>query len=213
MRYLTILFLSLLLSFAVQASDGADKEIVVLAYGDSLTAGYGLGPKDGFTPQLQAWLAERLGLPVKVINAGVSGDTSSGGRARLEWTVAGLPKGKADLVILELGGNDVLRGIDPKITLENMSVMIKFFQSKGMKILIAGMRSPPSYGPEYQSAFDTLYPDLARQHDAKLYPFFLEGVAMDKSLNQADGIHPTKEGIAIIVEKIGPLVESMIKQP
>lgn len=212
MRYLTILFLSLLLSLAVQASDDASKQIVVLAYGDSLTAGYGLGPSDGFTPQLQAWLAERLAHPIKVVNAGVSGDTSSGGRARLEWTVAGLPNGKADLVILELGGNDVLRGIDPKITLENMSAMIKFFQSKGMKVLIAGMRSPPSYGPAYQSAFDTLYPDLARQHQAKLYPFFLEGVAMDKSLNQADGIHPTKEGISIIVERIGPLVESMLKQ-
>lgn len=144
MRTLTILFLSLLLSLAVQASDDASKQIVVLAYGDSLTAGYGLGPKDGFTPQLQAWLAERLAHPIKVVNAGVSGDTSSGGRARLEWTVAGLPNGKADLVILELGGNDVLRGIDPKITLENMAAMIKFFQSKGMKVLIAGMRSPPS---------------------------------------------------------------------
>lgn len=212
MRYLTPLILSLLLTMAAFASDGAGKQVVVLAYGDSLTAGYGLGPSDGFTPQLQAWLAERLTHPVKVVNAGVSGDTSSGARARLEWTVAGLPNGKADLVILELGGNDVLRGIDPKITLTNMSAMINFFQSKGMQVLIAGMRSPPSYGPEYQGAFDALYPDLARQHQAKLYPFFLEGVAMDKNLNQADGIHPTKEGIAIIVEKIGPLVESMLKQ-
>lgn len=213
MRYITPLILSCLLTLTAFASDGASRKIVVLAYGDSLTAGYGLGPSDGFTPQLQAWLAGRLTHPVKVVNAGVSGDTSTGARARLEWTVAGLPNGKADLVILELGGNDVLRGIDPKITFENMSAMIKYFQSKDMKVLIAGMRSPPSYGPEYQSAFDTLYPDLARQHHAKLYPFFLEGVAMDKSLNQADGIHPTKEGIAIIVERIGPLVESMIKQP
>ena len=212
MRFLTIVFLSLLLSFPVQASEGADKQTVVLAFGDSLTAGYGLGPKDGFTPQLQAWLTKNHGYPVTVVNAGVSGDTSTGGRARVEWAVAGLPNGTADLVILELGGNDVLRGINPKITLENMEAMIKFFQSKGMKILIAGMRAPPSYGPEYQTSFDGLYPDLAEKYQTQLYPFFLEGVAMDEKLNQADGIHPTKEGISIIVEKIGPLVESMLKQ-
>ena len=206
---LSLVFLLFFVSFAAQSTS---KQAVVLAFGDSLTAGYGLGPKDGFTPQLQEWLTEKQGYPVTVVNAGVSGDTSTGGRARLEWTVAGLPNGTADLVILELGGNDVLRGIDPNITLENMDAMIKFFQSKGMKVLIAGMRAPPSYGPEYQSNFDGLYSDLAEKYQARLYPFFLEGVAMDEKLNQADGIHPTKEGISIIVERIGPLVESMLKQ-
>ncbi len=183
---------------------------VVLAYGDSLTAGYGLGTKEGFAPQLQVWLTNEQGRPVRVVNAGVSGDTSSGGRARLEWTVAGLPNGTADLVILGLGGNDMLRGINPDITRKNMAAMVKFFQGKGMKVLISGMRAPPSYGPEFQSDFDSLYPDIAKEYHAKLYPFFLEGVAMDKALNQADGIHPTKEGIAVIVSKIGPVVASLI---
>lgn len=211
MRFSMPLVLLLLLSFASHAGEEKAKAPIVLAFGDSLTAGYGLSAKDGFTSQLEAWLTGKQGRPVKVINAGVSGDTSSGGRARLEWTVAGLMGGKADVVILELGGNDVLRGIDPEITLKNMEAMIKFFQSKGMKVLIAGMRAPPSYGPEYQSTFDNLYPDLANKYQTKLYPFFLDGVAMDKGLNQADGIHPTKEGIAVIIGKIGPLVASMIE--
>jgi acyl-CoA thioesterase I len=203
--------LMLFWSHASFAGDEIAKSPVVLAFGDSLTAGYGLGPKEGFTPQLEAWLTDELGRPVTVINAGVSGDTSTGAHARLEWTVAGLPDGKADIVILELGGNDVLRGISPDITANNIDGMVEFFQDKGMKVLIAGMRAPPSYGPEYQASFDGLYPAIAEKYKAGHYPFFLEGVAMDKSLNQADGIHPTKEGIAIIVGNIGPLVASYLR--
>lgn len=204
------LFLFLIISVMASAEDSKMKPHVVLAFGDSLTAGYGLGPKEGFTPQLEAWLTGNQSRPVKVINAGVSGDTSTGGRSRLEWMVAGLPDGKADLVIIELGGNDVLRGIDPAITRDNIAAMISFFQSRDIKVLLAGMRAPPSYGAVYQSAFDVLYPDLAQEYKTTLYPFFLDGVAMDKSLNQADGIHPTKEGIAVIVDKIGPVVASLL---
>lgn len=210
MRATFSLLLIIIISIASSADDGKARPLTVLAFGDSLSAGYGLGPKDGFTPQLEVWLNEKLDQSVRVVNAAVSGDTSTGGRARLDWTMGGLPDGKADVVILELGGNDVLRGINPGITRKNMRDMIVFFQGKGMKVLLAGMRSPPSYGPEYQKAFDSLYTDLAKEYDTELYPFFLEGVAMDASLNQADGLHPTKKGIAVIVDGIGPVVAALL---
>ena len=211
MRLPVFLFLMFFVPAVSFADDNKDNQPVVLAFGDSLTAGYGLGPGDGFTPQLQVWLSEKQGRPVTVVNAGVSGDTSTGGRARLEWTVSGLPGGKADLVIIELGGNDVLRGINPDITRKNIAAMIQFFQARGIKVLLAGMRAPPSYGPEYQKSFDTLYSDLAKKYQASLYPFFLEGVAMDDRLNQRDRIHPTREGIAVIVGNIGPVVAALIE--
>lgn len=181
----------------------------VMALGDSLTAGYGLPTGDGFVPQLSAWLNARSKTPIRVVNAGVSGDTSSGGRARLAWSLAGVG-GTPDLVILELGANDSLRGINPDVTRENLDAIVKSLQEKGIAVLIAGMMAPPNMGPDYAAQFNPIYPGLAARYDLPLYPFFLEGVAADPALNQADGIHPTKEGVAIIVDKMGPVILSAL---
>ncbi|WP_262693806.1 arylesterase [Kordiimonas aquimaris] len=191
--------------YAVQ-SDNEDKTVQVLAFGDSLTAGYGLPAGDGFTDQLEVWLNQNIDESVKVINAGVSGDTSSGGRSRLDWALAPVKGGKPDLVILELGANDALRGVAPEITRDNMDAMVKTLMDRGIPVLIAGMLASPSWGPDYQATFDAIFPDLKEKYDVPLYPFFLDGVATIASLNQEDGIHPTKEGVAIIIDKMGPYV-------
>jgi len=182
----------------------------LLAFGDSLTAGYGL-PKDvSFTAQLERAL-EIEGLAVTVINAGVSGDTSAGGLARLDWTLAGIPRGGPDAVIVELGANDALRGIDPRITYDNLDAILSEIRQRGLPILLAGMRSPPNMGPEYAAAFNDIYARLAEKHDVALYPFFLEGVAADPELNQADGIHPNARGVAEIVKRMSPAVKVLLK--
>ncbi|WP_434783316.1 arylesterase [Gimibacter soli] len=184
----------------------------IMAFGDSLTAGYGLPAGQGFTDRLQVWLREN-GLPeAKVINAGVSGDTSSGGRSRLEWALAGVPGGKPDLVILELGANDGLRGVTPTITRENLTAMVAAFKEKEIPILLAGMLAPPNLGPDYAAVFNPIYPTLAEQDGVTLYPFFLDGVAADPTLNQSDGMHPNEEGVAIIVSKIGPEVLKLLTE-
>ncbi|WP_373460332.1 arylesterase [Pseudokordiimonas caeni] len=184
----------------------------IMAFGDSLTAGYGLPAGQGFTDRLQVWLREN-GLPeAKVINAGVSGDTSSGGRSRLEWALAGVPGGKPDLVILELGANDGLRGVDPVITRENMAAMVEAFKAKDIPVLLAGMLAPPNLGPDYAAVFNPIYPTLAEQDGVTLYPFFLDGVAADPSLNQSDGMHPNEKGVEIIVSKIGPEVVKLLTE-
>lgn len=187
------------------ADDQQSKPLTVMALGDSLTAGYGLPTGDGFVPQLEAWLAENAPSPVRVVNAGVSGDTTSGGRSRLAWSLGGAG-GKPDLVLLELGANDGLRGIDPARTRENLDAIIADLKARDIPVLIAGMMAPPNLGPDYAADFNPIFPDLATKHGAALYPFFLDGVAADPALNQDDGIHPTKEGVAIIVEKLGPVV-------
>ncbi|WP_374762926.1 arylesterase [Yunchengibacter salinarum] len=177
----------------------------VLALGDSLTAGYGLAPGKGFTDQLQRWLAERMARPVRVINAGVSGDTSSGGYSRLDWAL-GSVEGKPDLVIVELGANDGLRGVDPRVTRRKLDAILQDLTARDIPVLLAGMRAPPNLGPDYAAAFDPLFKALAEKHDVAFYPFFLEGVAADPDLNQDDGIHPTAKGVAVIVDNIGPHV-------
>ena len=177
----------------------------IVALGDSLTAGYGLPPGQGFAEQLQDALRAR-GHDVSVIDAGASGDTSTGGLARLDWSV---PE-DADAVIVELGANDALRGLDPSITRKALSDIVKRLKARGQKVLLAGMRAPPNLGDVYAAEFDAIYPDLAAAEDVPLYPFFLDGVAADASLNLADGIHPTSEGVARIVEKILPSVETLI---
>ena len=187
-----------------QADEGEMLEIV--AFGDSLTAGYGLAPGEGFTDQLQAWLDENSPRSVRVINAGVSGDTSSGGRARLDWGLAPVKGGKPDLVILELGANDGLRGIDPTITAENIDAMVKVLAARDVTVLVAGMMAPPNLGAEYATVFNPIFKNVAEKYDMPLYPFFLDGVAADAALNQSDGMHPNAEGVKIIVEKIGPVV-------
>ncbi|GEQ98950.1 arylesterase [Iodidimonas gelatinilytica] len=185
------------------------EETVIVGFGDSLMAGYGLGPGQGFPAQLERRLNGYFDSSVKVVNAGVSGDTSTGGRARLDWVLSALDT-SPDLVILELGANDALRGIAPEITRANMDALIVAVQSRGIPVLLAGMLAPPNMGVDYQKRFNSIFPDLAEKYDVTLYPFFLDGVAADPSLNQRDGIHPTAEGIAIMVDRILPYVENAL---
>ena len=175
----------------------------ILAFGDSLTAGYGLGPGEGFTDQLERTLNEK-GLNVKVANAGVSGDTTSGGLSRLEWVLASASD--VDLVILALGGNDALRGIQPEITRQNMDKMVSILKEKNIPTLIAGMMAPPNLGPQYGDKFNTIYSDMAKKYDVAIYPFFLDGVAGFLELNQNDRIHPNPKGVKIITEKMSPSI-------
>lgn len=178
---------------------------VVLDFGDSLTAGYGLPAKDTFPARLGAWLRSH-GIAARVVDAGVSGDTTTDGLARLDWALADKP----DLVILALGANDALRGIDPETVRANLDKMLQKIKAAGAKVLILGMRAPPNWGEAYDRAFDRIFPDLARAHQAALYPFFLEGVAMKPDLNQPDGLHPNARGVGILVERIGPVVEGLL---
>jgi acyl-CoA thioesterase-1 len=177
----------------------------ILAFGDSLTAGLGLPASEAFPARLQARLKEE-GIDVKIVNAGVSGDTTTDGLARLDWALADKP----GFVILALGANDALRGIDPKIVRANLNQMIDKIQASGAKILLLGMLAPANWGADYERAFDNIYPELAKAHGVPLYPFFLDGVAMDPALNQPDGLHPTAHGVAIMVERIAPLVAKMV---
>jgi acyl-CoA thioesterase-1 len=178
---------------------------VILDFGDSLTAGYGLMPEQAFPARLEAWLRAR-GIATKVINAGVSGDTTAGGLARLDWALADKP----DLVILAMGANDALRGIDPRLTYANLDKILTRIQAAGAKVLLLGMRAPPNWGRRYQAQFDAIFPDLATKHHVSLYPFFLDGVALDPALNQSDGLHPTARGADIIAERVAPLVQGLL---
>lgn len=175
----------------------------ILVLGDSLTAGYGLGPGESFADQLARALND-AGQSAEVINAGVSGDTTAGGRGRIGWLLAG--QEKPDLVIIELGANDGLRAINPESTRANLASIIEQAESSGSRVLLTGMLAPPNLGQEYADAFNRIYPDLAEKYDVAFYPFFLEGVAGVPHLNQQDGIHPTVEGVAIIVENILPTI-------
>ena len=203
MKLVLITILTVSSSFA---NSTAPNSVVILALGDSLTAGYGLGRDDSFPRQLENSLASS-GYPVTVINGGVSGDTSAGGLARLEWSIAGKPQ----IVIVELGANDALRGVDPAQTYDNLNQIIVRLKKAGCRIVFAGMRAPRNLGLDYTVEFDQIYPDLAERHDLDLYPFFLEGVAADPGLNQADGIHPNAEGVRVVVNGIQPLVVKAIE--
>lgn len=178
---------------------------VILDFGDSLTAGLGLPAAQAFPAKLEGWLHER-GIAARVVNAGVSGDTTAGGVARLDWALADQP----DLVILALGANDALRGIDPVSVRGNLEKMIDKIEATGAKVLLLGMLAPPNWGDEYKRAFDEIFPELARAHHLPLYPFFLEGVAMQPELNQPDGLHPNEKGVAVLVDKIAPMVAGLI---
>ncbi len=182
-----------------------DKQLVV--FGDSLVAGYGLDPGAAYPEQLNKRLQEK-GIKLEVINAGVSGDTTSSGLARLDWSVGD----NADAVILELGANDALRGISPDVTEKNLDAMITSLKAKDVEVLLAGMMAPPNMGPSYGEAFNSIYARLAEKHDIAIYPFFLDGVVADAKFNQPDGIHPTKEGIAVIVEKSMPAVMKLLEE-
>ncbi len=186
----------------------ADTKLVI-AFGDSLYAGYRLGPKDGFAPQLQAALRAR-GLAVSVLNAGVSGDTSSAGKARLAFVLDNAPQPPA-LVILGLGGNDMLRGTKPAETRANLTQMLDELNRRKIPAVLTGMLASPNMGPDYAAAFNPIYPELAKQYRAPLYPFFLDGVVTDANLMLPDGIHPNKQGVARVVGGIAPLVETALR--
>ena len=177
----------------------------IVGFGDSLMAGYGLGPGEGFPEKLQAAL-QKKGHDVVIANAGVSGDTSSGGLSRLDWSV---PDG-TQLVILELGANDMLRGIAPEVTEQNLDKMLGRLKERGMAVLLVGMVAAPNLGPDYADAFNGIFPRLAEKHSVPLYPFFLDGVAADRQFLLEDGMHPNAAGIDRMVERVLPAVEKLI---
>jgi acyl-CoA thioesterase-1 len=183
----------------------ADKPVNIVALGDSLTAGYGLASKDAFPAKLAQALAAK-GIVVAVSNAGVSGDTMSGGLGRLDWSVPP----ETDAVILELGANDALRGLDPAVTRRALEAMLGALAKRNIPVLLCGMLAPRNLGADYARAFDPMYPELARQYGTVFYPFFLDGVAADAKLNQPDGLHPTAAGVDVIVARILPKVEELI---
>lgn len=198
-----ILAAAMLFVTPVQAADR-----LILAFGDSLTAGYSLPPGQGFAPQLEAAL-RRDGLAVRVYNAGVSGDTSAAGRARLGWVLAGL-KAKPDLAIVELGANDMLRGLDPGQFRANLDAILTEFKRRKIPVLLAGMRAAPNLGKAYVTKFEAVYPTLAKQHRVPLFPFFLEGVTGNRALHIGDGLHPNRAGVARIVRNIAPMVKQSL---
>ncbi|MBK0401138.1 arylesterase [Limibaculum sp. M0105] len=201
---LALCFLALFLARPADAGPATGPRIV--AIGDSLTAGYGLPPTEGFVPQLDAWLAENGHPQAEVVNMGVSGDTTAGGRARLDWALGD----GADAVIIALGGNDMLRGIAPESSRANLEAMLEDLVQRGLPVLLAGMQAPLNYGPDYKADFDAMYPELAARHGALLHPFFLEGLVGERELFQEDGLHPNAEGVARMVEAIGPRVIELI---
>jgi acyl-CoA thioesterase-1 len=183
------------------------KPIRVLALGTSLTQGYNLPPGTDFTAVLQARL-QKAGFDVAVVNAGVSGDTSTDGLARLDWVLAE----PYDAAIVELGSNDALRGLEAAQTQANLEAILVKLKSRGLAVMLAGMKAPRNLGREYVAAFDRIYPTLAKKNDVLFYPFFLDGVAANLKLNQADGIHPNEAGTQIIVERMLPYVEKLVTQ-
>lgn len=185
------------------------RPLLVWGFGDSLAAGYGLPPADGFASQLQAAL-RRGGVPAEVRNGGVAGDTAAQGRARLLWGLRGL-KAKPDLVIVELGANDMLRGLPVAQIETNLDRVIVELRRRDIAVLLAGMRAAPNLGPDYAKAFEAIYPRLAKRHRVPLYPFFLDGVAGNRRLIQRDGLHPTKDGVAIVVARILPSVRAGLR--
>jgi acyl-CoA thioesterase-1 len=185
-----------------------DQPVKIVAFGDSLTAGYGLPANQAFPARLAAALKAKGETAVDIANAGVSGDTASGGLARLDWSV---PEG-TDAVIVALGANDLLRGIDPKITADALDHIVARLKARNIKVLLCGMLASKNMGAEYETAFNAIFPALAERYGVLLYPFFLDGVATDRGLNQNDGIHPNAQGVDVIVKGILPKVEELIAQ-
>lgn len=212
MRHLLLPFLVLIGGAGVAAAQqaAAPREAVILAFGDSLTAGYQLPARQGFTGQLEAALRAR-GYRVRVLNAGVSGDTTSAGRARLGWVLKS-QKTKPDLAIVELGANDMLRGIDPAVPRANLDAILAELRKRGIPVVLAGMGASRTLGPDYVQAFDAIFPDLAKKHGAALYPFFLKGVAFEKALLLPDGLHPNAKGVSVIVRNILPTIEAALNK-
>ena len=195
--FLTLMLLVSVIPALSLGADAVDDRPRIVAFGDSLTAGLGVATEDTYPARLQRRLDEQ-GLRYRVINAGVSGDTTAGGLRRVEWVLKSHP----DMVILELGGNDGLRGLNVQETKANLEQIIQRCQEASVTVVLAGMKLPPNYGADYTKAFEAIYPALAKRYRVLLIPFFLDGVAGSASLNQADGIHPTSEGYRIITEKV-----------
>lgn len=199
--------LVVLAAFTMLSTAAAAAPVKLVAFGDSLTAGLGLPRADSFAAKLETALKAK-GYDVTVVNAGVSGDTTAAGLARLDWSVPA----DASAVIVELGANDMLRGLDPSIPRKNLTEILTRLKARNLPVLLAGMRAAPNLGADYQRQFDAIYPDLAAKFSVPLYPFFLQGVAGDRALNQKDGIHPTAEGVDRIVAAILPSVEQLVRQ-
>jgi acyl-CoA thioesterase-1 len=199
-----LVYALLVLMSANLAREAEAKDVHVLAFGDSLTAGYGLPRDQGFAPQLEDVL-RRNGVRAFVTNAGVSGSTAGNGRARIRWTLDGL-KTKPDLAILALGANDMLRGISPSQTRADLEAILAEFERRGIPVVMAGMLAAPNLGPRYVAEFNSIFRDLARRHDAPLYPFFLAGVAGNRAMTLPDGVHPNFQGIKRMVSGIAPTV-------
>ena len=200
------LLVALLALIALPAT--AQDTVKIVALGDSLTHGYGLPPAEGFVPQLERWLHANGAPWATVVNAGVSGDTTAGGLARLDWSLAD----GGDALIVALGGNDLLRGLDPAASRANLRGILEGAQARGLPVLLSGMQAPGNYGPDYKQAFDAMYPELAAEFGALHDPFFLAGVTEDRRLWQDDGIHPNEKGVAVIVERIGPMVLELARK-
>ncbi len=186
-----------------------EAETLIVAFGDSLYAGYGLAPDEGFAPELQKALNE-AGQDVRVHNAGVSGDTSAAGLRRMDFVLDSLSR-KPDLVLLGLGGNDLLRGLKPSETQANMEAMVQKLSDRDIPVMLTGMLAPPNLGKEFSDQFNVIYPALAKKYEASLYPFFMDGVVGRADLILPDGIHPNAEGIDVIVERIAPDVEKALQ--
>lgn len=196
------LLVALIFARPAQAQDAP----VLVILGDSLTAGYGLAPEDSFPQRLQRHL-DGQGIKVRIENAGVSGDTTHGGLARLDWSVGA----DADAVILELGANDALRGLPPEQALANLDAMLQRLQQRKLPVLLTGMRAPRNMGAEYTAAFDAIFPKLAGKHQVAFYPFFLDGVVANPELNQPDMLHPNPAGVEVIVRNIAPFVIRLLQ--
>ena len=193
-------------SLALAATAPVRAETInIVGFGDSLMAGYELAPSDAFPVQLEAALREK-GHDVSIANAGVSGDTSTGGLARLDWSVPD----DTHAVLLELGANDALRGISPQETQRNIDEMITRLKDRGIAVLLVGILAPPNMGDDYGDKFNRIYADLAAQHDVPLYPFFLDGVALQPELDIGDGMHPNAKGVAVMVSRFLPFAEDLI---
>jgi acyl-CoA thioesterase I len=192
---------ALLVVLGLSASAPAAEPVRILAFGDSLTAGYGLPERDTLPTRLADAL-NKMGRPVTMINGGVSGDTSADGLSRIDWALADKPQ----IMILALGANDMLRGLDPRTTRANLAGIIEKAQAAGVEIILAGMLAPPNLGTEYKAAFDAIYPELARAHNLSFMPFLLQDVAQNSDLNQGDGLHPNGNGVAVMVRNLLPYV-------
>jgi acyl-CoA thioesterase I len=206
--HILVLLMALMTAGTVLAQTPAAspaKPIKLVVFGDSLSAGLGLSASSAFPARLQKSL-EAKGIKVDMVNAGVSGDTTSGGRDRLDWSV---PEG-TDAVILELGANDALRGTNPDVTRAALTDILTRLKARKIAVLLCGMLAPPNYGSEYADRFNAIYPELSKSFGVPLYPFFLEGVAAEAKLNQPDGLHPTAEGVDVIVKNILPSVEALL---